>query len=46
MYVCREDTQSTPTDAIRAMGEIGESVVSYNEIENCDHCAFNIGSNP
>ena len=46
MYVCREDTQATPTDAIRAMGEIGESVVSYREIENCDHCAFNIGANP
>ena len=43
MIVCREDEFSTPIDAIRAMGEIGEAVVSYTEREQCDHCSFNSG---
>lgn len=45
MVVCREDDYATPTDAIKAMGQIGEAVVSYREFENCDHCSFNFGKN-
>lgn len=44
MIVCREDEFSTPIDAIKAMGEIGEAVVSYKEREQCDHCSFNTGA--
>jgi hypothetical protein len=33
MIVCREDEFSTPIDAIKAMSEIGESVISYKERE-------------
>ena len=44
MIVCREDEFSTPIDAIKAMGEIGEAVISYREREQCDHCSFNTGA--
>ena len=43
MFVGKQDSLATPTDAQWARDEMGKNVIYYNEMDGRDHSSFNFG---